>query len=231
MKSSTGFTLPNPTFLSTLSEAFLEFSEKLFFYEVGLLIARPSPFCFLSLESARNWQLRTRRSWFLIWPPFMCTYSNSLIGKTVDIKVKVKFSRYRPGLARRVGRGIALLFHDRGTRRGWVVISTPRPQFNPGKDPIPILQEAGWTPGPVWTGGKSLPHRHSISDRPARSQSLDRLSYPETVDIGSDKHRATNIMGQTKIRTKTPIPQKSFAYAIPNLGHWYLQYIYIYIYI
>jgi len=33
-------------------------------------------------------------------------------------KVKVKFSRYRPGVAHRVGRGIALLFHDRGTRRG-----------------------------------------------------------------------------------------------------------------
>ena len=31
--------------------------------------------------------------------------------------VKVKYSRYRPGVAQRVGRGIALLFHDRGTRR------------------------------------------------------------------------------------------------------------------
>jgi len=27
-------------------------------------------------------------------------------------------SRYMPGVAQRVGRGIALLFHDRGTRRG-----------------------------------------------------------------------------------------------------------------
>jgi len=34
------------------------------------------------------------------------------------LKVKVKFSRYRPGVAQRVGRGIALLFHDRVTRRG-----------------------------------------------------------------------------------------------------------------
>jgi len=32
--------------------------------------------------------------------------------------VKVKLSRYRPGVAHRVGRGIALLFHDRGTGRG-----------------------------------------------------------------------------------------------------------------
>jgi len=77
-----------------------------------------------------------------------------------------------------VGRGIALLFHDRGTRRGWVVSSTPRPHFTPGKDPVTILQEAGWAPGPVWTGGKSHPHRDWIPDRPACSQSLYRLSYP-----------------------------------------------------
>ena len=44
---------------------------------------------------------------------------------------KVKWSRYRPSVAQRVGRGIALLFHDRGTRRGWVVSSTPRPHFYP----------------------------------------------------------------------------------------------------
>jgi len=33
-------------------------------------------------------------------------------------KVKVKCSRYRPGVAQMVDRGIALLFHDHGTRRG-----------------------------------------------------------------------------------------------------------------
>jgi len=63
--------------------------------------------------------------------------------------------RYRFGVVQRVGRGIALLFHDRGTRRGWVVSSTSRPQFNPRKDLVPILQEAGWTSGPVWTVGRS----------------------------------------------------------------------------
>ena len=91
---------------------------------------------------------------------------------------KVKWSRYRPGVAQMVGRGIALLFHDRGTRRGWVVSSTPRPHFAPGKDPVPILQEARWAPGPIRTGGKSRPNLDSIPDRPARSQLLYRLSYP-----------------------------------------------------
>ena len=93
-------------------------------------------------------------------------------------QVKVNWSRYRPGVAQRVVWVIALLFHDRGTSRGWVVSSTPQPQFTTGKDPVPILQEAGCTPGPVWTGGKSRPHRDSIPDRPDRSQSLYRLCYP-----------------------------------------------------
>ena len=47
----------------------------------------------------------------------------------------------------------------------------------PGKHPLPIVQEAGWASGPVWTGGKSRPHQDSIPDRPAPSQSLYRLSY------------------------------------------------------
>ena len=59
-----------------------------------------------------------------------------------------------------------------------MVSSTPRPHFTPGKDPVPIVQEAGWAPGPVWTGGKSRPHRDSISDRLARGKSLYRLSDP-----------------------------------------------------
>jgi hypothetical protein len=50
-----------------------------------------------------------------------------------------------------VSRGIAVSFHDLGTYGGgW---SAPRPgRFIPGKDPVPIAQEAGWAPGPVWTG-------------------------------------------------------------------------------
>jgi len=58
--------------------------------------------------------------------------------------------------AHRGSRGIALLFPDRGTRRGWGVSVTPRPLFTPGKDPVPIVHEAGWAPGPVWTGAENL---------------------------------------------------------------------------
>ena len=49
----------------------------------------------------------------------------------------------------------------------------------PWKDPVPIVQEAGLTPGPVWTGAENLaPTVIRSPDRPARSQSLYRLSYP-----------------------------------------------------
>ena len=99
------------------------------------------------------------------------------------IKVKVQWSRCSPGVTQRVGRGIALLFHGRGTRRGWGVSSTPQLHFTPGIDPVPIVQEAGWAPGPVWTGGKSQPHQDSILDHPARSQSLYRLSYPANTVV------------------------------------------------
>ena len=60
---------------------------------------------------------------------------------------------------------------------GW---SAPRPgRFTPEKDPVPIVQEAGWAPGPVCTGAETLalPTGIRSSDRPARSESLYRLSY------------------------------------------------------
>ena len=38
-----------------------------------------------------------------------------------------------------------------------------------GKDPVPIVQEAGWAPGPVWTGAENLaPTGIRSPDRPAR---------------------------------------------------------------
>jgi len=65
-----------------------------------------------------------------------------------------------------------------GTRREWGVNVTPRPLFTSGKDPVPIVQEAVWAPGPVWTGAENLaPTGIRSPDRPAHSQSLYRLSY------------------------------------------------------
>ena len=77
-----------------------------------------------------------------------------------------------------VSRGIALLFvGPRYTRWRWEGQPHAPAASTPGKDPVPIVQEVGWATRPVWTGRNSRPHRDSIPDSPARSQSLYRLSY------------------------------------------------------
>jgi len=58
------------------------------------------------------------------------------------VKIKVKCSRYRPGVAQRVGRSIALLFHDRGTSR-WVS----------GQQHAPAALYPRERPGTHFTGG------------------------------------------------------------------------------
>jgi hypothetical protein len=70
---------------------------------------------------------------------------------------------------------------------GW---STSRPgRLYPREIPVPIVQEAGWAPGPVWTGAENLTLTGIRSpDRPGRIESLYRLSYPslqeeEAVEI------------------------------------------------
>jgi hypothetical protein len=87
--------------------------------------------------------------------------------------------------AHRERTGIALLFHDHGTKKGWGISFTPRLFFTPGKDPVPIVREAGWAPGPVWTSAENLaPTGIRSPDRPARSQSLYRLRYPAYKSYG-----------------------------------------------
>ena len=39
---------------------------------------------------------------------------------------------------------------------GWVVNSMPRPFHLQEKDPVPIIQEAGWDPEPVWAVAENL---------------------------------------------------------------------------
>ena len=60
---------------------------------------------------------------------------------------------------------------------GWVVSTTPRPLYPSGS---PGTHCTGGRVGPragLDGCGKSLPHRDSIPDRPAHSESLYRLSY------------------------------------------------------
>ena len=75
---------------------------------------------------------------------------------------------------------------------GW---SAPRPgRFTPWKDPVPIVQEVGLTPGQVWTGAENLaPTGIRSQDRPARSESLYRLSY-------RGPHKTRNVNEKVKSR-------------------------------
>jgi hypothetical protein len=71
---------------------------------------------------------------------------------------------------------ITLLFLGLSLEWESVISTSPRPLY-PGKDPVPIVQEAGWDPGPFWTCAKNLvPTGIRSPDRTARSQLLYRLS-------------------------------------------------------
>jgi hypothetical protein len=102
---------------------------------------------------------------------------------------------------------------------GWL---TPRPgRFNPGKDPVPIVQAAGLAPGPVWTGVVNLPHTVIRSpDRPARSELLYRLSYPGPLRVQISNEKCINtcqpIAGRTytcKISVSPPVPAFFIGYS------------------
>jgi len=63
---------------------------------------------------------------------------------------------------------------------GWR--SKPRPgRFTPRKkDPVPIVQEAGWAPGPVWMSARNLAsHRDSIPGMSSPQRVLSTLSRRE----------------------------------------------------
>ena len=65
-----------------------------------------------------------------------------------------------------------------GTR--WGVWSATRPgRLVPRRDPVPIIQEAGWASEPLGIGAENLtPAGIRFPDLAARSESLYRLSYP-----------------------------------------------------
>jgi len=85
--------------------------------------------------------------------------------------------------------------------------------YTTGKDPVPIVQEAGWAPGPVWTSGKSRPHRDSMSDRPARSQSIKMhgMNVKMTESIFNWNLNQTDVFMQT---SKTVLPFTSFDFSV-----------------
>jgi hypothetical protein len=60
-----------------------------------------------------------------------------------------------------------------------VVNATPRPLYARERDPAPVVQEAGRSPGPVWTRAENLaPTGIRSAGCPALSELLYLLLYP-----------------------------------------------------
>jgi hypothetical protein len=73
-----------------------------------------------------------------------------------------------------------------GTRRGWGVNVTPRLLFTSRKDPVPVVQEAGWAPGPVCTGAENLAPPLGLDHRtvqPVASRYTDYATRPTTLGV------------------------------------------------
>jgi len=70
----------------------------------------------------------------------------------------------------------------------------PRPLFTPGKDTVPIVHEAGWVPGPVWTGAENLAFTGIRSpDRSARSSVAIPTELPGPQVIKSVIETCSNV--------------------------------------
>jgi hypothetical protein len=73
----------------------------------------------------------------------------SKIGRQHKGEVPVQVMKAQMG-----SRGTAPFILNLATRWEWVVKATRRP-LNPRTGPVPNVQEAGWAPGPVWTGAEN----------------------------------------------------------------------------
>jgi hypothetical protein len=153
--------------------------------------------------------------------------------------------------------GKLLLIHDLGTRWGWVISVTPGRALPLGKGPpIPIGQEAGWAPEPVWTptleeNPLALPGIEPRSHgRPVRSQTPYWLSYPGSIwhtvgllfgrvispsqrslptqDNTIQKHKE-NIHASSGIRTYDPSNKATKTYALDRATIGTVRIIYTYL--
>jgi hypothetical protein len=70
---------------------------------------------------------------------------------------------------------------------GWVVNATLRPLYPEEREPIAIVEAAGWAPGRVWTGEENLAFTVIRSpDRPARSEStLYQLTIETALQVSA----------------------------------------------
>ena len=102
--------------------------------------------------------------------PWQC-YSTSGLYKS-KVKVKVKFTLEQTTKAQR---GSSTLPSTSALEGGWGGQRQAQAALHPGKKRVPIVQGAGWVPGPIRTSAENLAPRSP--DRPARRVPLYRLRY------------------------------------------------------
>jgi len=128
--------------------------------------------------------------WYLSWSQWceksrfinmslLLILDNWIYKVKVKVNVNVKFSLEQ---ATKAQRGVDIQrysFFNLGPKMGVGGQGHALAALPTGKDPVPIVWEAGWIPEPVWTSAENLaPTGIRSPDRPARSESLYRLSYP-----------------------------------------------------
>jgi hypothetical protein len=98
---------------------------------------------------------------------------NALTLLQKDNKKKGKFALEQAMKAQTGGAEVYLYyFFNLGARLVRAVNTIPRPLYPQERYPVPIVQEAGWIPEPVWTNAKNLaPIGIRSSGRPARRES------------------------------------------------------------
>jgi len=72
----------------------------------------------------------------------------------------------------------------------------------PLKGPVPIVQEAWWVPGPVWTDGKFRPHRDSIPGPPSPC-SVTILTELPAHRLGSERCKLRLLLSQSSLLNTT----------------------------
>ena len=117
-------------------------------------------------------------------------------------------------------RGIALLFHDHGTRRGEGSASRPGRSLPPGKTRYPLYRRLGGPQGRSEQVRKISPPTGIRSpDRPARSQSLYRLSYPaHKVLITRNEFRNGVCLSRMQLTLQTQLQYRSLKVASNHQG-------------
>jgi hypothetical protein len=84
--------------------------------------------------------------------------------------------------------------------------ASPWPLFIPGKEPVPIIQEAVWALGPVWTGAENLappPEFDSRTVQPIASRYTDYATLSTARTITNIWMKTTNLSLTTNVKAVT----------------------------